>query len=395
MPRTIALLWLCAFTLIGHAQTVDDILAKTCPPRMTHALDADETAILEALAKHYRQHEWSSEQARKEGTFAHVTYARHSVPALKAPQFVSLTTMPLQFVEAPLNVELQRHEVPQALADALRNSLRARNSAPVSLRLRDDASVRPLSCRDLYTLAFSATKPPDGDYRNLAKTIVITLPAFDPSRTTALIASVNDLEYAFEGKLEDVELTLLRKSAAKGWRIEWDAAIGSQISMNSAPAAPATPADYAVFDALLAHLDRPGCVFVVNQTLPTPVGPLEGAIPREIFSAAEDAARDMAKRSAASVYIGKTYAPQRSVKFIQREAIELLQSQSLSPCKTAIRFYRPGYSGPDTAVAGFTLQTLTESGIDVGQGWAIVKRTGKSWRVDKYSYQRWMLVPRH
>src|SRR6266550_125838 len=102
--------------------------AKVCPPGDVRTLDADEKRILTALAGHYRQHQWSSEEARRSGTFVYGEYARHSVPLLAAPQvYVQRTYAFTKGLENGLRIELQRHLVDPQLAAQLIDRLDSRN----------------------------------------------------------------------------------------------------------------------------------------------------------------------------------------------------------------------------------------------------------------------------
>lgn len=363
-----------------------------CPQQKAYELDEDEAGVLTALAEHYRQFEWSPKQARKEGTAAVPFVAIHAVPSLKAPTVVYLSTLPYRpFFDPATQAELERHETPRRTAEALRNGLRSRNAAGVAMRLPKTSPLVGLGCRDLMAIAYTGAKPAVGDLTNGSKALTISLPSFDETRTTALVLSINSLEFVLEGAFRDAELTLLRKTKSGAWRVEWHAVIAEYLSRGELPAATVAPTDYPVFDAVLSHVAQTrglgeACVVVANQT--RVVGLARAAAPREILAAAGDAAADLERRGSLPVYVA-TYAPRRPAKMVQREVLESIRAEAVAPCKAAIRFSLPGYGPADTAVVVFTLRTVAGNSFETGEGWAVVKRTGGSWRVDRHTYQRW------
>jgi hypothetical protein len=307
-----AIALLAALVLPAAAQpsAQDDLLGKLCPARTAYTLDAAETAVLNAVATHYRHIEWSPAKARKEGTFAAASVARHAVPSLASPQVLLLDTMLVApAIDAALQVELQRHGVASDLAAALIGGLRSRNQTALALRPPKTALL-PLSCRELLGMAYTGAAPPKGDYKNISRAISIALPAFDASRKTALLLSINNLEYVLKGKTGDLELTLLRAAADGAWQIEWHTDLEGLRGRRdvSAPVADARASaeDYAVFDAVLSHLGQSRfrgapCVAVVNQTRNAPEHP-PGTRPEMEKLLASLAATDLRNRSAASAY---------------------------------------------------------------------------------------------
>lgn len=392
---------LAALTLPSAAQpsTEDDLLGKLCPARTPYTLDAAETAILNAVAAHYRRIEWSSEQARKEGTFIAASGARHAVPSLASPQVLLLDAIVLPLgIEAALQIELQRHGVAPDLAATLRQSLGARNQTALALQPPKTALL-PLSCRELWGMAFGGAAPPKGDFKNISKAIAIALPAFDASRKTALLLSINDLEYVFEGKTEDLELTLLRAGADGTWQIDWHTDLeglrGPRDATPPASGARATAEDYAVFDAVLSHLGQSRfqgapCIAVVNQTRHAQEY-LPGARPELEKLLTSPAAIDLRNRGAASAYLG-AYAPKRAIKLVQREAL-FGRAEDFQGCTGAIRFSLPGYAAT-AAVIDYTVITVTSEVVEQGESLALLTKTESGWRVASDTYHWQMRSPR-
>lgn len=386
MKGTIALLAVLALPATAQPFSQDDLLAKLCPAWAPYTLDADETAILNVVATHYRRFEWSSARAREEGTFIAASSARHAVPSLASAQVLLLNTMRLPpELGAAWQVEFQRHGVAPELAAALSGGLRSRNQTPLTLH-SPNSNLLPLSCRELMSMAYAGAAPPKGDFKNVSRAISIALPAFDASRKKALLLSVNDLESVLEGITEDLELTLLHTAANGTWQIEWHTDL--ERTNGSGDLTRVTAEDYSVFDAVLAHLAQSRfqgapCVAVVNQTRGAP-DPPPGIRPAMDKLLESSAASDLRNRSTASVYIG-TYAPKRAVKLVQREALGLTRENDLQGCTGAVRFSLPGYA-ETAAVIGYTLITVTGDGDEQGEGLALLTRTESGWRVTSDSY---------
>lgn len=372
----------------GQAMTADDLLAKLCPETKSHRLAGDDLAILQTVAAHFRQFEWSP---RRDGTYAHVTVARHAVPALKSPQVLLRNTIRYwPHFDSALRVELERHAVTEPVAVALSKGLRLRNADGVALDASGSGLVA-LSCRELFSMAYTGASPPSGDFKNASRAISISLPAYDEKRTTALLLAVSSLEYALEGKMEDLELILLRAEKPGAWRIEWHADIADSVRPDSSPAAAATTDDYAVFDGVLAYLGQ-GCIAVVNQTRTGPLPTARDMAPQDLVAGGASAIDDLGSRSTSSAYIGK-YAPRRGAALVHREVLEAPATGQKPECSRVIHFSLPGYGAGSAAVV-YTLRREAPDGIETGEGWALLKRTADGWRVDKHAFERWMLVPR-
>jgi hypothetical protein len=393
LPFTFAIA--CSFSVAGQSAKTDDLFARLCPENKKYALDSTESAVLQAVAGHFKRFEWSPEAARAEGTFADAELARHAVPALKAPQVIFLNAIRYQpAFDAALNVELERHGVPADLAATLKEGLRERNADAVTLDIaRSRTGFVPLSCRDFYLTAFGGPSPPSADLRNASRAISVSLPAFDNTRTSALLLAVSSSEYASEGKLEDMELILLRKKQSGSWDIAWHTGVAGSMQRGSSVAEAAKPEDYAVFDAMLSYL-RAGsggapCTAVVNQTRTGPLPSPRALAPKDINVPALE---DLGRRSASSVFIGR-FSSRHAVKLVQREAMNSFNPGQKPECSRGIQFTLPGY-GSGTAVVVYSIQSVVSEGFESDEGWALLRKTGDAWRVDKHAYQRWALTAR-
>ena len=263
MKRSIIILVLaCA----AQEQTLQDIVSKACPQNAVYALTSDEAAILNAVAAHYRKYQWSVEEARRTNTFVWADFARHAVPSQSAPQVLYLTTMPFapSLFDPGVRFEMLRHGVDEQLATALINDLHARNQRPTDIK-----PVQPFvsfTCADL--IASIAGRPPtNGNMRNAPKMISWMLPAFDSARSHALVLSSNEAEFLLGNEADSLEAVMLERNGTS-WRIAWHSGVATRINTRVAPA---TSIDFALFDAVLAHLDNTKridpakCVRVVNE----------------------------------------------------------------------------------------------------------------------------------
>lgn len=362
--------------------STEEVLTNLCPPYATYSLDADEVAILNEVLLHYRKAEWSSTRARHDAVFAPADYARHTVPSLESPQLLLQETVRYEpWFDANLRVELQRHGAPPEAAHAMLEAFRAANRQRYVIHFPPITNVISLSCSDKVGRKYGL-KRVSGDFTNGSVAVGITRPAFDAERKTALLVAVNS------ESITELESIFLHARPGGRWQIAWHSNPGAYQPRAAAAATKIIDHDYRVFDAVLAHLrkgllHKNACVAVVNQTRTEKV-PIHESLPSTLPAAAADRER----RSIVSLYIG-TYTPAAPARLVQRE----VPGKPGAPCEAAVSFSLPGYAA-DGSVVYYWLQNAKAEGLELGTGWAILKRVGNDWRVERDSYQRSMLLAR-
>jgi hypothetical protein len=401
MLRILALAVCLASTVVSaqtEQQYAERFLDKLCPEDVESVrLDATEAAVLAAVAVHFRSAQLPPEFLGRRDIIVADSDARHSVDVPGAPQVVFPRTVYYepQF-DLAVGQELRRHAVPADVAKELSDALRARNVLRRPLILPKAKGLVAMSCRDLMSSAWMRTKPPRGDWRNMASLISISLPAFDRSRGTALVLAVNSSEYALEFKIDDLELILLREAKPRGWQVEGHGTVKDYISrriprfQKEVPAGESVRADdYRIFDAALAQLASTrfvagSCIALINQSdqvFPY-VRPGLGELPSEF----KTAGLNLEERSWAPAFIGE-YTPPQNVRFVERETLNTFHPEREHGCRTTVRLSLPGYGPAGTAIVAYRLDRTTDTGNERGEGVTLLRRADQGWAIESESYR--------
>lgn len=369
------------------AKSPEEITAKLCPPTETHKLDADEKQIVLAIAEHYRKYQWT----RSDG-FVEASVGRHTVRSRKSPSVFVERSVPLApFFEHGMKVKLEAHGIEPALAAELLASTTAANRSYKSF----DASDLPLvifHCSDFVGLL--GRQPPSGrDMTNVDTAISMSVPAFDKTRTHALVLSLNDLQWLMGHGIDQTELLLLTKNNDR-WVLTWHTLIGGWAQRDTHET-PVTQDDHAVFNAMVARLAATRvtggrCIRVVNESRLHDAEEISitGKWTKRGGDIAE-AFHDMLTR--ASEYIGGYKPPGRS-ELVSDDLLQGERDKRFGSCGAVVRLTLPGFSqSRETAVAMYGIGFLTGEGIEWGEGTMLLRRKGKSWLVTEDAYDREMV----
>jgi hypothetical protein len=380
----------CALAAPLFAQTLDDILAKVCPPLTRVLLAERDLVIVDALAKHYRQFEWSPAKARAEGTFAPESYARHAVPSLAAKQVVLLETIAVDArFHSSLRIELQRHGVPQELQTELVRALGERNAK--SVRVEDAGkSVIGMDCKELMSAAFGGVaRRSASELANASVAISFSLPAYDASGAHAIVLAVNDLEYRLEGK-GTMEVAFFDRLQSQ-WTLRWHS--------EASPGDPSVEQealgdeDVAIYQAVLTALRAERTlgvapIRVVNQTRGVPSWAVRRPGGPAVLEGHASATDDLLKRNVQSIYIGRM-KPISGVELVQREVLDHLDNASaLGTAGAAVMFSLPGYADAKTAVVRYNLVFRAGKGTEHGEETVLVQKRENGWHVTRRDYER-------
>ena len=373
------------FIMLLFLATQTELRARLCAPLETHVLDADEKKIVVAIAEHYRKYEWTRDQG---AVVAGV--GRHAVASLKSPSVFVDRSLPVTLVvEHGIKVKLQAHGVAPAIATELLASMRT-NSAAYKTFDTTGLPLVPFHCDDFASLIMREAPAPGRDLKNAGTAISMSVPAFDATRTHALVLSLNDLEWLLGHGIRQMELSLLTKSNDK-WVVTWHTLIGgwARGREEKTRESAVTADDRAVFDAMLgrlttARIARGRCVRVINESRN------HGA--EEIATAGTwtkrggdiaEAFQDMLTRSAE--YIGD-YKPPRS-ELVTEDVIEDERSNPIGSCGGVVSLTLPGFSrNRDAAISIYWIDYATDAGTEMGTGTMLLRRKGTTWDVAEDNY---------
>ena len=376
-------------------RTPEELRARLCPPLETHVLDADEKKIAIAIAEHYRKYEWT----RDKGAIV-ASAGRHAVASLKSPSvFVDRSLAEATVFEHGIKVKLESHGVAPAMAAELLTAMRTNNAAYKTFDTTGLPLV-PFHCDDFAALMTREAPAHGRDLTNAGTAVSMSVPAFDATRTHALVLSLNSLGWLLGHDIRQMELSLLTKSGER-WVVTWHVLIGgwARGREEKTRETAVTADDRAVFDAMLgrlasARIARGRCVRVINESRNHDAE--EIAIKATWTKRGGDIAeafQDMLTRSAESI---ADYKPRVRSELVTEDVLEDERANRLGTCGGVVNLTLPGFSrNRDTALSIYWIDFSTDAGTEMGTGTMLLRRKGATWDVAEDNYSWGVREPKH
>ncbi|HEX7139230.1 MAG TPA: hypothetical protein VF219_15355, partial [Vicinamibacterales bacterium] len=294
-----------------------------------------------------------------------------------------------------VKAKLAAHGADPALIAQLFASMRAGSGTSKVIDVSGLPLV-PFHCSDFAGLMVNQPLSPGRDMTNAGKAISMSIPAFDATRTHALVLSVNDVNWLLGHSVDETELSLLSKKDGR-WAMTWHSPIRGWAQRN-VHETPVTHDDHAVFDAMLARLaatkitgDR--CIRVANESRVHDA--LEISTTGKWTKRGGDIAeafQEMLTRG--SEYIGE-YKPRVRAELVVDDVLHGEHDQRFGSCGAVVTLTLPGFSrNRETAVAPYYIGFLTTKGVEWGDGTMLLRRNGGMWSVAEDDYHWGVIEPK-